>query len=134
VTSEESAGARPVPLGGGARPAPGAQPDLVSHPVRKEAAARALETRLEPGTRKAGCAAEAGTRAAVKALAAADGDGWASGRALHDVHEAWSEQVTALMHRLGAEKAALRGSARLFTGTDLAVEKGIRLASPIDGF
>ncbi|NYV75785.1 hypothetical protein HW445_15940 [Streptomyces sp. UH6] len=67
-------------------------------------------------------------------MAAADGDGWASGKALHDAHEAWSDQVTALMHRLGAEKAALRGSARLYAGTDVAVEKGLRLISPLDAF
>ncbi|WP_246213038.1 hypothetical protein [Streptomyces abyssomicinicus] len=134
MSADESFGTGPVPVGGGVAPALGVRPDLVSHPVRKEAAARALETRLEPGTRRAGRTAEADTRAAVRALAAADGDGWASGKALHDAHDAWSDQVTALMHRLGAEKAALRGSARLYAGTDVAVEKGLRLISPLDAF
>ncbi len=113
---------------------PGTQPDLVASPVRKKAAARALEVRLEPGTRAAGRTAESGTERAVKALAAADGDGWASGKALRDAHRTWNEQVTKLMHRLGAEKTALRGTARLYTGTDRAIGNGLRLVSPLDSF
>ncbi|MET8577533.1 hypothetical protein [Streptomyces sp. NPDC005012] len=112
----------------------GTQPDLVSSPVRKRAAARALELRLEPGTRKAGRAAETATGRAVKALAAEDGDGWVSGKALREAQEAWNGQVDALMHRLGAERTALGGSARLYTGTDLAVEQGLRRPSPLDSF
>ncbi|WP_240958208.1 hypothetical protein [Streptomyces chilikensis] len=134
MSAEESVGTVPVPVGGGINPALGAQPDLVSYPVRKEAAARALETRLEPGLRQAGRTAETETRKAVRALSAADGDGWASGKALHDAHEFWNDQVTALMHRLAAEKTALRGAAHLYTGTDVAVEKGLRLNSPLDAF
>jgi hypothetical protein len=106
----------------------------VSSPVRKKAAARALEAHLEPGTRAAGRTAESGTERAVKALAATDGDGWASGKALRDAHRTWNEQVTKLMNRLGAEKAALRGTTRLYTGTDQAIGNGLRLVSPLDSF
>lgn len=124
-SEEESAGAGAAPEG---------RADLVSSPGRKKAAALALENHLEPGTRAAGGTAESGTGAAVKALAPADGDGWASGRALRDAHRTWNEQVTKLMNRLGAEKSSLRGAARLYTGTDHAVGNGLRLLSPLDSF
>jgi len=112
----------------------GTNADLVSAPVMKRAAALALENHLEPGTRSAGGTAESGTERAVKALAATDGDGWASGKALRDAHRTWNEQVTKLMNRLGAEKTALRGTARLYTGADRAVGNGLRLVSPLDSF
>ncbi|MEU6403591.1 hypothetical protein [Streptomyces sp. NPDC046985] len=108
--------------------------DLVSSPAEKQAAATAVETRVEPGTRAAGDWADEETGAAVRALGAEDGEGWLTAAALHQAHRAWGDQVRNLMNRLGAEKDALRAGDRVLTGTDLAVGSALRERSALDRY
>ncbi|MGW2105968.1 hypothetical protein [Streptomyces sp. NPDC001948] len=113
--------------------APGAK-DLVSTPAQKRAAANAIENHLEPDTKQAGGWAREETSAAVKALAAKDGHGWITSRALKNAHKAWGDQVQNLMNRLGAEKTALRDAHTILHGTDLSIEGKIRSTSPFDNY
>ncbi|WTE38663.1 hypothetical protein OH735_23375 [Streptomyces sp. NBC_01618] len=108
--------------------------DLVSTPAQKRAAANAIEQHLEPDTKKSGDWAREETSAAVTALAAKDGQGWITSRALKNAHKAWGDQVQNLMNRLGAEKGALRGAHTIFQNTELATEGQIRSTSPFDGY
>ncbi|MFD4663352.1 hypothetical protein [Streptomyces halstedii] len=109
-------------------------PDLVSTPEEKRAAANAIEGHIQSGTKKAGEWAKGETSAAVKALAAKDGDGWTTSRALKKAHTTWGDQVQNLMNRLEAEKAALRGAHTALRGTDLSTEGQIRQCSPFDDY
>ncbi|MEU0631536.1 hypothetical protein [Streptomyces sp. NPDC005989] len=113
--------------------APGGK-DLVSTPAEKRAAANAIENHLEPDTKQAGGWAREETSAAVKALAAKDGHGWITSRALKNAHKAWGDQVQNLMNRLGAEKAALRDAHTILSGTDLSIKGQIRSTSPFDSY
>ncbi|MGW7266950.1 hypothetical protein [Streptomyces sp. NPDC054842] len=107
-------------------------PDLASRPAEKKAAARAIEEHLEPGTRKSGAWADEETAAAVKEFGARDGHGWVTSGALKRAHKAWSDQVKALMDRLGAEKDALRSTSALFQKTDVGVGAQVRRPSGLD--
>ncbi|MFF2405341.1 hypothetical protein [Streptomyces sp. NPDC058092] len=108
--------------------------DLVSTPAQKHAAANAIEQHLEPETRNSGDWAREETSAAVKALAAKDGQGWITSRALKNAHKAWGEQVQNLMNRLGAEKLALRDAHTIFQKTELSTEGQIQSVSPFHGY
>jgi hypothetical protein len=92
----------------------------------KKAAARAIEEHLEPGTRKAGDWADEETGAVVKEFGARDGHGWVTAGAVQRAHKVWERQVKALMHRLGAEKDALRNTSVLFQKTDVSVGAQVR--------
>ncbi|MGV9254624.1 hypothetical protein [Streptomyces sp. NPDC003697] len=118
-------------MAGGAGPGPR---DLASSPAEKQAAAKAVENRLQPGTGTAGGWADEETAAAVRAFGARDGDGWLTSAALRKAHRAWGDQVKNLMDRLGAEKEALRQGNRVLTGTDLATGSALRRASALDGY
>ncbi|MFD7709244.1 hypothetical protein ACFV6E_26790 [Streptomyces sp. NPDC059785] len=110
----------------------GGQPDLVSSPARKKAAARAIEEHLEPDTRRAGAWAEEETESAVKEFGARDGHGWVTSGALKRAHKTWHGQVRTLLNRLGSEKEALRGTAGLFQVTDIDVGAQLRQPSGLD--
>ncbi|MEU4348773.1 hypothetical protein [Streptomyces sp. NPDC023838] len=100
------------PLGGGG----GGDKDLNSSSARKKTAANDIETDFEPGTKKAGGWAKETTGTAAKAF-----DGWATAAGLNKAQETWGNQAKALMGRLAAEKAALRGTNSLFIKNDQAV-------------
>ncbi|MCX5382643.1 hypothetical protein [Streptomyces sp. NBC_00083] len=102
------------------------QSDFLSTPAAKKSAADTIETHLEPDTKKSGNHADESTEAAVKAFGPHDGHGWATSGALKKAHQTWSEQVQALMNRLGGEKSALRGTNSLFFHTDLGVYGDIK--------
>ncbi|MEU1041842.1 hypothetical protein ACFYP4_29695 [Streptomyces sp. NPDC005551] len=110
----------------------GGGPDLASRPAEKKAAARAIEEHLEPDTRKAGAWADEETGTAVKEFAGRDGHGWVTSGALKRAHKAWSDQVKALMDRLGSEKDALRSTSVLFQRTDAGVGAQVRQPSGLD--
>ncbi|WP_260149033.1 hypothetical protein [Streptomyces sp. PanSC9] len=113
----------PADAGGGSG---GAQPNLVSTPAQKKAAATAIEDHIEPDTKKAGNHADEETSAAVKAFDAKDGHGWLLSSSLKKAHKTWGEQVHALMNRLGSEKSALRSTNLLLTNTDVGVRAGVQ--------
>ncbi|GLF95435.1 hypothetical protein [Streptomyces yaizuensis] len=92
----------------------GGAPDLVSTPAQKSAAARTIETELEPGTRKAGDVADAATGKAVSGFT-----GWATAAGLKTVQETWEKQVKTLNARLASEKGALRAASTTLTTTDM---------------
>ncbi|MGX4691479.1 hypothetical protein [Streptomyces sp. JNUCC 63] len=108
--------------------------DLVSTPEQKRAAANAIEQHLEPETKESGGWAREETSAAVKALAAKDGEGWITSRALKNAHKTWGDQVQNLMNRLGAEKRALRETHTIFRNTDVSTGMQIRSTSVFDGY
>ncbi|MET9362590.1 hypothetical protein ABZX93_16965 [Streptomyces sp. NPDC006632] len=111
------------------------QPDFTSTPEAKRSAANTIEGHLEPDTRKSGSHADEATAATVKEFGPHDGQGWATSGALKKAQTTWSEQVQALMNRLGAEKAALRGTNTLFLNTDRAINHGIaRVPSSLDHY
>ncbi|MBZ4320580.1 hypothetical protein [Streptomyces huiliensis] len=80
----------------------------------KSAAARALETDIQPDTGRAGTYADEATTAAVTGFT-----GWAAGSGLKDVADEWDRQVAALQNRLSADKSALRSARIEFRGQDL---------------
>ncbi|MFF9311139.1 hypothetical protein ACF1BS_09525 [Streptomyces sp. NPDC014748] len=105
---------------GGSPAAPGllgGQDKVVSTPAQKQAAANAIEQRIEPDTRKAGDHADKETNAAVKAFQ----DGWRTSGALKKAHTAWDQQVKNLMNMLAADKAALRKANTTLQTTDYQV-------------
>ncbi|MET8244665.1 hypothetical protein ABZV31_09745 [Streptomyces sp. NPDC005202] len=108
--------------------------DLVSSPVEKRAAAKAIEEHIEPGTRRAGDWADEETGAAVRAFGAKDGDGWLTSAALKKAHCTWADQVKNLMDRLASEKGALRAGNAVLTSTDLATGSALRQASALDRY
>ena len=112
----------------------GGQPDLASSPAQKRAAANALEQRIEPGTKKAGDAADEQTNAVVKAFGAKDGHGWLTSGAVSKAHKTWGDQVQNLMNRLSSEKSALRGANTVLTGTDVGVGSSVRTSSTLDAY
>ncbi|XUL88632.1 hypothetical protein ACQ86D_19910 [Streptomyces galilaeus] len=112
----------------------GGQPDLASSPAEKRTAATAIENHIEPDTKKAGDWADDEAGAVVKAFGAKDGHGWLTSGALSKAHKVWGEQVQNLMNRLASEKAALRSSNTVLTGTDVEVRSGVRKSSSLDGF
>lgn len=121
----------PGDLGGGPS---GGKPDLASSPAEKRASAKAIEDHIEPDTNKAGEQADEEMGAVVKAFGPKDGHGWLTSGAVGKAHKAWGEQVQNLMNRLSSEKAALRSSNTVLTGTDVGVGAGVRKSSPLDGF
>jgi hypothetical protein len=135
ATTDQPAGAGPnrPPAEPGGAPG-GAVPDLASSSTEKQAAARAIERHVEPGTRKAGLRAAEDTGSAVRAFGAKDGDGWATAKALGSAWTTWGDQVRTLMDRLAAEKDALRAGDNVLTGTDLAVGGKARQVSVLDRF
>ncbi|WP_246212768.1 hypothetical protein [Streptomyces abyssomicinicus] len=129
---------QPVGTGPGRPPAgsgrgPGS-PDLASSPAEKNAAARAIEQHIEPGTQRAGRRAAEDTGTAVTAFGAKDGDGWATATALAKALTVWGDQLKNLMDRLASEKDALRAGDNVLTGTDLAVGGTAREISVLDRF
>ncbi|MBN0044585.1 hypothetical protein JS756_10775 [Streptomyces actuosus] len=126
----------PTDPGGGGGNGGGAQgPYLASTPAEKKKAAKSIEDTVEPGTRRAGALADEATDAAVKAFSAKDGDGWMASGALKAAHEAWGNQVQALLTRLGGEKESLRATNTLLSGTDFQIGAGSqRVPSPLDGY
>ncbi|MFE9173102.1 hypothetical protein ACFYNZ_27155 [Streptomyces kebangsaanensis] len=121
----------PADSGGGSF---GGRPDLASSPAEKKAAAKALEEHIEPDTKKAGDWADEQTGAVVKEFGAKDGHGWLTSGAVSKAHKTWGEQVQNLMNRLSSEKAALRSSKTVLTGTDVRVGTGVRQSSALDRF
>ncbi|MFB8131781.1 hypothetical protein [Streptomyces mirabilis] len=121
----------PGDLGGGPS---GGKSDLASSPAEKRAAAKAIEDHIEPETKKAGERADGEMGAAIKAFGPKDGHGWLTSGAVGKAHKAWDEQVQNLMNRLSSEKAALRSSNTVLTGTDVEVGAGVRKSSSFDGF
>ncbi|GAA3143597.1 hypothetical protein [Streptomyces echinatus] len=125
----------PADLGGGPGGAGGSgKTDLASSPAEKRTAANSIEQNIEPGSRKAGDAAEDQTNAVVKAFDAKDGHGWVTSGAVSKAYKAWGEQVKTLMNRLSSEKAALRGTNTVLSGTDHGVEAGLRSVSALDAY
>ncbi|MFF8484000.1 hypothetical protein ACGFZG_01625 [Streptomyces antibioticus] len=120
--------------GGGAAPLPPAGKDFASSPAQKKAAAKAIEERLEPDTSKAGSRAAESTGTAATEFGPGDGEGWLTGQALKTAKGTWNRQLTTLMNRLGAEKAALRATGTLFQGTDTGVGSAVRNSSVLDTF
>ncbi|MET8409132.1 hypothetical protein ABZV34_13770 [Streptomyces sp. NPDC005195] len=112
----------------------GGKPDLASSPAEKRAAAKAIEDHIEPETKKAGERADGEMGAAIKAFGPKDGSGWLTSGAVGKAHKAWDEQVRHLMNRLSSEKAALRSTNTVLTGTDVGVGTGVRKSSSLDGF
>ncbi|MGV9254565.1 hypothetical protein [Streptomyces sp. NPDC003697] len=110
------------------------QPDLASSPAEKQVAAKALEDHIEPDVKKAGDWADEETGAVVKAFGPRDGDGWLTSGAMSKAHKTWGEQVRNLMNRLSSEKAALRATNTVLSGTDAGVGSEVRASSSLDGF
>ncbi|MET9056704.1 hypothetical protein ABZX99_02640 [Streptomyces antibioticus] len=123
----------PLEPGGSGTPGPW-QPNLVSTPAQKKAAAQAIEDHIEPDTSKAGDHADDETGKAVTAFAPKDGDGWVTSTSLKSAHKTWGDQVKNLMNRLASEKAALRSTGLLFQTTDFGIGTGLRQTSPLDGY
>ncbi|MFF3321451.1 hypothetical protein [Streptomyces sp. NPDC002889] len=114
--------------GGGGGPALFA-PNLASTPAQKKAAADSIQTRLAPGTGRAGRTAEESTGVAVKEFGPKDGHGWDSAGALKRAHEAWEKQVKVLTDRLESEKHSLRRTKSLLGDNDFGVasQPGLKL-------
>ncbi|WP_225835951.1 hypothetical protein [Streptomyces sp. NK08204] len=121
----------PIDSGGGGS-AIGGQPDLVSSPAEKQAAAKALHDHIEHDTRTAGELADDETNAVVKAFGAKDGHGWLTSGAVSKAHKTWGEQVQNLMLRLSHEESMLLGDNAVLAGTDSGVGAGVRKLSPLD--
>ncbi|MEU2155502.1 hypothetical protein ABZ532_10885 [Streptomyces sp. NPDC019396] len=107
--------------------------DFASTPAQKKKAAEFIEKHLEPDTRKAGATAHESTGGAAREFGPHDGEGWLTGTALKAAGKTWGEQLTTLMNRLGAEKAALRATHTLFQSTDAGV-MGVRKPSAMDSY
>ncbi|MFI8280043.1 hypothetical protein ACIGBH_35100 [Streptomyces sp. NPDC085929] len=93
--------------------APGGGSVFGSTPAEK-AAANAVETELEPNTKKAADGAKDNTSAAARTF-----DRWETASGLKKVTETWDQQVKMLMGRLSAEKTSLRGASGLFMQNDV---------------
>ncbi|MEV0737502.1 hypothetical protein AB0I51_16310 [Streptomyces sp. NPDC050549] len=109
---------------------PDGQKKLVSSPAQKQAAANALEQRIEPDTRKAAGHADTETNGAVKEFR----DGWRASGALKKAHTAWGDQVTNLMNKLGSDKAALRSTTTTLQTTDFQVGSDTNAMSALSGY
>ncbi|MFE6148052.1 hypothetical protein [Streptomyces sp. NPDC057889] len=114
-------------------PAQGQQ-NLASSPARKRAAAWAIESDIEPGTRRSGEWADEDTGAAVRAFDAKDGHGWVTSSSLNKAHKAWGDQVKSLMNRLSSERVSLRATTALLQGTDFGVGAHVRTSSTLDRY
>ncbi|KQX57969.1 MULTISPECIES: hypothetical protein [unclassified Streptomyces] len=101
------------------------QPDLRTNDPGKAAAVKALETRLQPDTHKAGVVADESTNAAETAFAS-----WATSAGLKSAHEQWAMQVKSLQARLDADKSALQGTRSGFTGFDNGLQQQWLLLQP----
>ncbi|MFF4713743.1 hypothetical protein ACFY2V_20450 [Streptomyces eurythermus] len=112
----------------------GGRPDLASSPAEKTAAANKLHSDIGPDTEAAGQWADEETNAAVKAFDAKDGHGWLTSGALKKAHTTWGEQVKNLLNRLAGDESALRGNARVLSGTDLLVGGTARQVSVFDTY
>ncbi|MFE0701607.1 hypothetical protein [Streptomyces sp. NPDC058872] len=110
----------PASPGGG----PG-QPNLRTNDPGKAAAVKALETRLQPDTQKAGIVADESTGAAQTAFTA-----WATSAGLKSAHEQWARQVKSLQARLDADKSALQGTRTGFTGFETGLQHQWLLQQP----
>jgi hypothetical protein len=123
------------PGGGGTSGGPPQGPYLASTPEEKKKAAKSIEETIEPGTRRAGDLADETTSAAVKAFGPKDEHGWATSGALKTAHDAWGDQIQALMTRLGGEKQSLRSANTVLGGTDFRVGANSQgVPSPLDGY
>ncbi|MDI3417957.1 hypothetical protein [Streptomyces luteolus] len=112
----------------------GGTSDLTASPTRKRAAAKAIETRLEPETARDGRHAESSMNAAAKEFGAKDGEGWQTSKALKKALESWESQVKGLVHRLTNEKSQLREVASRFDSTEGGTAEQLsRMKSGIDG-
>ncbi|MFF3842283.1 hypothetical protein [Streptomyces sp. NPDC001930] len=104
------------------------QPDLRTNDPGKAAAVKALETRLQPDTQKAGIVADESTDTAETAFTS-----WATSAGLKSAHEQWAMQVKSLQARLDADKAALQGTRTGFTGFDNGLQQQWLLLQPPAG-
>ncbi|MFD3720655.1 hypothetical protein [Streptomyces sp. NPDC058674] len=96
-----------------------------STPAEKKAAANAIESELEPNTKKAADRAKENTSAAARTL-----DGWETASGLKKVTETWDQQVNLLMGRLSTEKTSLRGASGLFVQNDVHTGDQLRALGP----
>ncbi|MER6099503.1 hypothetical protein ABT154_27355 [Streptomyces sp. NPDC001728] len=101
------------------------QPDLRTNDPGKAAAVKALETRIQPDTQKAGVVADESTGAARTTFAS-----WATSAGLKSAHEQWAMQVKSLQARLDADKSALQGTRSGFTGFDNGLQQQWLLLQP----
>lgn len=104
------------------------QPNLRTNDPGKAAAVKALETRLQPETQKAGIAADESTDAAETAFTS-----WATSAGLRSAHEQWAMQVKSLQARLDADKSALQGTRTGFTGFETRLQHQWLLQPPAGG-
>ncbi|MEU8892441.1 hypothetical protein [Streptomyces sp. NPDC048442] len=96
-------------------PLPGGGPGVFgSKPSEKAAAAKTIETELQPNTKKATEHADEATTTAAKGF-----KGWDTAAGLKKVADTWDQQVKSLMGRLVSERAALRSTSGLFVSTDI---------------
>ncbi|MCX4823439.1 hypothetical protein OG883_26880 [Streptomyces sp. NBC_01142] len=95
--------------GGAGGAGPAGEADLKTDPTGTAVAVRALEEVVQPGTRKAGAAADDTTGSTVREFT-----GWQTGTGLKDAHEEWGLGVKSLEARLANDKAALQGTAKDF--------------------
>ncbi|MGW6457820.1 hypothetical protein ACWF94_18230 [Streptomyces sp. NPDC055078] len=109
------------PDSGGGGTGGGTTPDLASSTAEKQAAAKAINDRLEPGVRGDGKHATESVNAAVKEFAARDGHGWDTSGALKKAQETWAKQVGTLLDRLAAEKSLLGRTAIDFHNNELDI-------------
>ncbi|MFI7386070.1 hypothetical protein [Streptomyces sp. NPDC049813] len=110
-------------------------PYLASTPEDKKKAAKSIEQTIEPGTRKAGDLADEATSAAVKEFGPKDENGWVTSPALKTAHDAWDDQIQALLTRLGGEKQSLRSANTVLGGTDFRVgANSQQVPSPLEGY
>ncbi|MGW1197452.1 hypothetical protein ACWD4B_16680 [Streptomyces sp. NPDC002536] len=104
----------------------GGAPDLKSSAEKKRSAVAALEQHIEPDSQTAGRLVDEAAEAAAKGLKE-----WATGAGLTAALNGWRSSVKALQARLSAEKAALAGTNRLFTGMDGQIGGQFSAVSPL---
>ncbi|MEU3351350.1 hypothetical protein [Streptomyces sp. NPDC037389] len=107
--------------GGGA----GGGPDLSSSAAKKRSAVSALEQHIEPDSQAAGRVADETSEAAARGF-----KDWATGAGISEALKGWRASVKSLQARLAADKAALSGTTRLFTGTDAGIAGQFSLLKP----
>ncbi|MCC3774962.1 hypothetical protein [Streptomyces sp. UNOB3_S3] len=111
--------------GAGGTGGSGGGPDLSSSAARKRSAVSALEQHIEPDSQAAGRVADETSEAAARGF-----QDWATGTGINEALKGWRASVKALQARLSAEKAALSGTNRLFTGADTGLAGQFPLLKP----
>lgn len=101
--------------------------DLKSSAEKKKSAIAALEQHIQPDVQTAGKVMDETSEAAAKGF-----KDWATGAGITEALNGWRTSVSTLQARLSAEKAALSGTNRLFTGTDKHIGHGLSLLKPSD--